>query len=294
MRKIFLFLAVAISVEINAQFTSYSKYDIEYDAVFQVEDLSSYEIKMYNSFIKDGCDAEQALVYLNAARVQDNLISSPATIIEYGFSPEITESDSIPDAVGACNVEINLLNTSPKRINEVTFTFGFKNSGSPVYDIKTGDEYCTLKFTNLTGRTKSNKYVDIVSSIYKCNHFLTIGNASYKKLFYNKKASTIYLKSIFIKYEDGSSSTKAAIYNEIGSEDSLFKNGPLKPIRSFLNRIAENKEAKDRNALYHTVQYGDTLESIAHKYNTTVEYICKKNHIGRYTILTKGMMIFVK
>ena len=104
-----------------------------------------------------------------------------------------------------------------------------KASGEAAYDIKTGDKYCVLKFTNLKGRTSSDKYSEIGKTLFECVHMLTLKDATYRKLFYNKKAKTISLHMVSIKYTDGSVSNKVAIFKGLSDSEQLYKDGPLKP-----------------------------------------------------------------
>lgn len=226
--------------KVYAQISTYSKYNNEENVAYQVEDLSSGEIKTYNSFVRgeDGMSKDVALLLINAGRAHTNLQYAPATIIDFNFSPLITEEDSIPDALGACNIYVEIINSTPKVINEITFEFEFENNGTKVYDIKTGGEYCVLKFNNLKGRTNSNKYLEIRNTIYDCYHLLLLSDASYKKLFYNKKATTIRLHRCTIKYNDGTTSNKVAIFdNGYSNSDKLLNDGPLKPLLDFTKKL---------------------------------------------------------
>ncbi|MBR4924784.1 MAG: hypothetical protein IKZ61_03435 [Prevotella sp.] len=228
--------------KVYAQFSSYSKYSNEESVAYQVEDLSSEEIKTYNSFVngENGLSNEIALFIINAGRAHTNLQCAPATIIDFHLKPEITEEDSIPEALGACDVFIELINTTPKVIKEITFEFEFENNGTKVYDIKTGDQYCILKFRNLKGRTNSDKYSEIRKTIFDCYHVLSFPDASYKKLFYNKKANTIRLHSCLIKYNDGTTSNKVSIFdNGYSGTDKIFNDGPLKPLLDLMKKLKE-------------------------------------------------------
>lgn len=245
MKKIIAFIICATFIQFNAQaqFTNYSKYDNVETTASQVEELGSEEIKTYNYFINSGLNKEQALLYINAGRAHTNLQCAPATIIEYYFTNEITESDSIPDALGACDVTVVLINTTPKTIKEITLEFKFERYGSQIYDIKTGDKYCVLKFTDLKGRTKSEKYGDILNTIYQCWHYLDITDATNKKLFYNKLAESMKLNKVFIKYEDGTTSSKVAIFDKgYLNKDKLGKDGPLKPLIEHMDKYRESSK----------------------------------------------------
>lgn len=239
---IIFFIALCFQHKVYAQFSSYSKYNNEESVAYQVEDLSSEEIKTYNSFVngENGMSNHVALFLINAGRAHTNLQCAPATIIDFHLKSEITEEDSIPEALGACDVFVELINTTPKVINEITFEFEFENNGSKVYDIKTGDQYCILKFKNLKGRTNSNKYSEIRETIFDCYHVLSFKNASYKKLFYNKKATTIRLHRCLIKYNDGTTSNKVSIFdNGYSDSDKIFNDGPLKPLLDLLKKLKE-------------------------------------------------------
>lgn len=157
----------------NAQFASYSSYDNEVSAVYEVEDMESYEIKDYNSWAKAGLKHEASLMYINAYRAQINLINAPATIIDYHLFNDEENS-------GAAELHIEIINSSPKTIKELTLKFEFENNGTPVYDIKTGDRYMVLKYSNLCGRTKSDLYVEVADNITKCYHSFLTKHATYK------------------------------------------------------------------------------------------------------------------
>ena len=243
-KVLYILISVALCYQHKAyaQFSSYNKYDNEEVVAYQVEDLSSEEIKTYNSFVngENGMSNETALILINAGRAHTNLQCAPATIIDYHINSEITEKDSIPEALGACGVWVELINTTAKVINEITIEFEFENSGTQVYDIKTGDRYCILKFKNLKGRTNSSKYSEIRKTIFDCYHILSITEASYKKLFYNKKANTVKIHRCSIKYNDGTTSNKVAVFsNGILGEDELFNDGPLKPLLDFTKKMKE-------------------------------------------------------
>lgn len=239
MKKYFLIFLLTLLVAnfANAQFATYSSYDNEESAVFEVEDMSSYEIKNYNEGINKGEKPNNVLFFINAGRAQNNLINAPATIIDFHIA-----ADEVPGAEGSVGVIIELLNTTPKTIKEITLEFEFENNNSPVYDIKTGDKYLVLKFENLTGRSNSDKYGEIAESLMKCYHVLSYNDATYKKLFYNKKASTVKLHNLKIKYNDGTSTTKAALFdNGFMGKDRLMYDGPLSPIIRYLEYVKKEK-----------------------------------------------------
>ena len=237
MKRYLLVIACLFSIvhpKLYAQFTNYYTWDVTRKAAYQVEDLSQDEIRTYNSFVNSGISDESTLLIINAGRAYENLRSAPATIIDYSFSSEITAEDSIPDAIGACDITVQLINTTPKTIKEITLEFEFMNYGTQVYDIKTGDKYCVLKFTNLKGRSGSDKYLEIGKTLFECMHLLNLKDATYKKLFYNKKATTISLHKVSIRYNDGTTSNKIAIFKGLSDSEQLYKDGPLKPAIDYL------------------------------------------------------------
>lgn len=228
------------ALTINAQISSYSKYDVEYGVVYDVEDMDSEEIKTYNSFIENGMIKGSALLYINAGRAHDNLIDAPATIIDYTFNANDEDNS---ENNGKVSVLIQLINTTPKTIKEITLEFEFENNSSPVYDIKTGDKYLVLKYTNIKGRTNSNKYTDIVNSIIDCISYMRNQEASFEKPFYNKKARIMKLHKAQVKYNDGSVSTKIAKFsNGYSGKDDLFEDGPLSPVYKILHFLDELKK----------------------------------------------------
>lgn len=222
----------------KAQITTYSSYDNVESAVYEVEDMESYEIKDYNSWAKAGVKHEASLMYINAYRAQINLINAPATIIDFHLYNDEENS-------GAAELNIEILNSTPKTIKEITLEFEFENNGTPVYDIKTGDRYMVLKYSNLSGRTKSDLYAEVADNIMKCYHLFQTKDATYKKLFYNKKANIVRLHSAKIKYSDGSTSTKIAVFNNgYNGKQSLFNDGPLSPIVKYINHINKEEETQ--------------------------------------------------
>ena len=244
---IFLIVFFTFCTHIQAQITTYSKWDNVEKVSYQVEDLGPEEIRTYNSFVNSGMSIEEALLDINAGRAHSNLEYAPATIIDYHLTSVVTDEDSMPDAVGACGLYVELINSTPKTIREITLEFEFENNGTQVYDIKTGGKYCVLKFNNLKGRTKSTKYSDIRNTIFDCYHVLSFPDASYKKLFYNKTANTIKLHRATIKYSDGTTSNKIAVFkNGYSDSDKLLDDGPLKPLVDYTKslRKAENTSAE--------------------------------------------------
>lgn len=234
-------IAILAALTANAQFSTYSSYDNEESVVYEVEDMESYEIKDYNSWAKAGVKHEASLMYINAYRAQINLINAPATIIDYHLFNDEENS-------GAAELHIEIINSTTKTIKELTLEFEFENNGTPVYDIKTGDKYMVLKYSNLSGRTKSDLYVEVADNITKCYHHFLTKDASYKKLFYNKKANTVRLHSVKIRYTDGSTSTKIAVFdNGYDGKQSLFSDGPLSPIVKYMNHISKEEDQDASN-----------------------------------------------
>ncbi len=237
MKKTLLISLVALlaSISANAQISSYSSYDNEVSVVYEVEDMESYEIKDYNSWTKAGAKHEASLMYINAYRAQINLLNAPATIIDFHLYND-------EENTGAAELTIEIINSTPKTIKEITLEFEFENDGNPVYDIKTGDRYMVLKYSNLSGRTKSDLYVEVANNITKCYHLFQTKDASYKKLFYNKKANIVRLHSAKIKYTDGSTSTRIAVFNNgYNGKQRLFNDGPLSPIVKYMDHIHKDE-----------------------------------------------------
>ena len=259
MRKIAFIICILIcfQTKIFAQFSEYSIRDNVEFAVFEVEDMTPIEIKMYNYVVLEkGGDPDGALYCINVLRANKNLKCAPPTIVDFRFAPEIkkidsTLVDSYPDVSefkekdfawsekdeGACLVLVEVLNTTTKKIREITFEFEFENDGVPIYDIKTGDKYCILKFQNIGGRAASSNISEIAEAFHECKRLLTYNEASYKKLFYNKKATTAILHQCTIKYEDGTVSNKVALFNNMNNNATLLDDGPLKPYRDFCRKI---------------------------------------------------------
>lgn len=252
-------LIVLANTFANAQITTYSSYDNEELAVFEVEDMESYEIKDYNSWTKAGVKHEASLMYINAYRAQINLINAPATIIDFHLYNDEENS-------GAAELNIEILNSTPKTIKEITLEFEFENNGTPVYDIKTGDRYMVLKYSNLSGRTKSDLYAEVADHILECYHLFQTKDATYKKLFYNKKANIVRLHSAKIKYSDGSTSTKIAVFdNGYDGKQSLFNDGPLSPLVKYLNSINKEKSQEtNKESSTNSYNSSEVFHSAAH------------------------------
>lgn len=209
----------------HAQISNYHVKDITEKVVFLEEDMDEYEVKEYKSYLEDGYSKKDALLYINAGRAQNNLEDAPPAIINFSFLPEVTREDSVPEGLGACCVLVELINASTKTIKEITLEFEFYNGNTQLLDSKTGNKYCILKFKNLKGRPDSEYYEDIRKNVFKCYHLLEMKDAYYRKFFYNKKVKTIRLHRAIIKYADGTTSNKIAIF----TTDNLLENGPLKP-----------------------------------------------------------------
>ena len=253
-------IVILVALTANAQFPTYSSYDNEYSAVYEVEDMDSYEIKDYNSWAKEGSPHESSMMFINSYRAQINLINAPATIIDF----HLYNGEDNP---GALMLIIELINSTPKTIKEISLEFEFKNDGTPVYDIKSGDRYLVLKFANLKGRTKSEMYDDVAENIFNSYHMLKSEDAINKKLFYNKKANTARLHSAKIKYTDGSTSSNIAIfYNGYSGKETLLNDGPLSPIVKYLNHIKKDEaqdspkktkqdEIKDETEVFHSAAH---------------------------------------
>lgn len=271
-------------IKVLAQISFYSKYNNIENAVYRLDELYPDEINTFYSSFDDIIDRTFAFLSINAGRSQLNLINAPATIIDYSFY-EMDESDSIPEAIGALGIDVNIINTTTKIIKEITLEFEFKNKGEQVYDTKTGDKYCVLKFNNLKGRSKSQDYSEIEKTIFDCHHELELKDASYRKLFFNNNATQIGLHKATIKYSDGSITNKIAIFNSYSDDETLFNSGPLKPYVEYLkltkkalgeNFSSENNQRTD-SLQSHTVLDGETVHSIARQHNVSVERILRLN-----------------
>jgi len=51
------------------------------------------------------------------------------------------------------------------------------------------------------------------------------------------------------------------------------------------------QEMKARRSSVHKVKSGDTLSSIAHKYGTTVDRLCRLNNIKKNSVLRLGQIL---
>lgn len=245
MKQLFTIIFFILNISISySQISWYDSSDNLFNTVYEVEDMYPLEIKTYNSYINEGYSNEYALVAINAGRAQHNLINAPAIIISYTAN-QITPRDSFPGCEGAVGVWVELINTSPKTIKEITLQFNFFNYDSQVYDVKTGDEFCILKFQNLKGRTKSMKYQEVTERILDCQHFLTLNDASYKKLFYNKKANKISIVDALVVYNDGTKTNRISVFDLHGNK-GLIADGPLRPFFEILNK----QEKQSSNSVY--------------------------------------------
>lgn len=228
-----LLLVLFYSMSANAQYPSYSKYDNVTTAVYRVEDMNAYEIQTYNEWKKIGMKEHTALYILNSVRAQENIEAAPSTIISINY---YVQKDTVDSINGRNDVLLEFINTTPKTIKEITFKFTFENeNGAEIYDIRTGSKFCILKFSNLAGRTKSNTYKDILNTVHNTFKNLNGDNASYFKPFYNKSSFTIKLESVDIKYADGTTSNKVAIFDQgYNKQYSLYMDGPLSPLTQYL------------------------------------------------------------
>jgi hypothetical protein len=223
-----IFLLMSLCQEAFCQYKNYSKYDRKYSYVSEVEDMSSYEIQMYNLWKSRGESDTICLEYLNAARAQDNLIAAPAAIISY--TPFIQE-DSLSEDFGLNQIFVEMINTTPKAIAEITLIFTFTGDyGQELYDIRTGDKYCTMSFKDLAGRTSSNKYRDIFHTVLQTYHILDYRKAEYFVPFYNKKTNIAHLEDVIILYKDGSTTNNIAVWDDMYQDIRLYEEGPLEPI----------------------------------------------------------------
>lgn len=221
-------LLQAIPLCAYPQFTSYSTDDNVWPAVYQVEDMDSYEIKTYNKWINNGISNWLILEYINAVRSQFNLEAAPATIIAFYFK---VLKDTTKEMNGLNKIGLELINTTPKTIKNVTLRFSFKKDGEPLYDIKSGDSYCILKFSNLSGRTKSHQYEEVRKSVRHTYHTLNFRNAYYIKPIYNKNSTTATIESIHIVYSDGTTANTAALFDKgYNHQYNLLHDGPLAPL----------------------------------------------------------------
>lgn len=240
MKRFLIFLLLGITATYsNAQISSYYSYDNVEDAVYLVEEMSQEEIKVYNQFVEGGYSNKKAVVSINVGRAYTNLRYAPATIICYtsGYYDEDNDYLSQYDPeMDAMFIYVYLINSAPKTIKDITLYFRFAKQGKELYDIKTGEKYCILKYENLSGRIESTSYEDIAKTIMGCYHALGFNDAVYKQTFHNKLADTVILDKVEINYADGTHSTEAACFEG----DNLFLDGPLKPINDAMNYFKNN------------------------------------------------------
>lgn len=230
----------------TAQISSYGSYDNLESAVFQVENMKPNEIKMYNSWADKGVSEQARLMTINAVRAQVNLLAAPATIVDIHHT---VLKDTMKALNGLNEISISLINSTPKTIKEITFKFSFKGENhETVYDIKTGDKYCILKYTNLVGRTMSADYANLMAGIMQSFHYLNYKDAAYCKPFYNKTARTVNLERINILYTDNTTSNKISIFDKgFVGDNNLYANGPLQPVTTLLDRLGrhDGKQSDD-------------------------------------------------
>lgn len=77
----------------------------------------------------------------------------------------------------------------------------------------------------------------------------------------------------------------------VGSKRPIPTISPSGPTSSSLRQTSQTKE---ENQVYHKVKSGETLSSIARRYKTSVESICKLNGIKKTSILKVGRNLRVK
>lgn len=215
----------------NAQFTTYYTNDIA-KAVFYVGNMQPQEIRNFNKWSYQDWGEGLCLLHVNADRAHANLMNAPATIISFVFWGGVTSSDNLPNYIGAQNMSIQLINTTPKTIKTITFKFAFYNqNGTQVFDTKTGNSYCSLTFSNLKGRANSNSHNQTALDLFNCYHLLTLKNATEKTLFYNNNIATCRLEEVLILYNDGTKSSEASFVEQnCTSVIDFLKQSPFVPI----------------------------------------------------------------
>ena len=93
-----------------------------------------------------------------------------------------------------------------------------------------------------------------------------------------------------IKVENGASKTaQSTKTTQDNSKDTLAAKTETKT-----PAVQEPRQKSAAKPTYHTVKKGDTLYAIARKYHTTVEKLCKLNHIKETSILSLGQKIKVR
>lgn len=99
--------------------------------------------------------------------------------------------------------------------------------------------------------------------------------------------------SNIIKVENGSSSAPSVQENvQATAPDTTTKAAP-EPVQTPKTTTSTTHKSNTKPT-YHTVKKGDTLYAIARKYHTTVEKLCKINHIKETSILSLGQKIKVR
>lgn len=76
-----------------------------------------------------------------------------------------------------------------------------------------------------------------------------------------------------------------------GTVKTQPSNNSVQPDNSIPTPATRPEEPHNQQIGYHRIETGETLESIARDYNTTVERLCKLNGVGKYTTLTRGQTI---
>ena len=75
------------------------------------------------------------------------------------------------------------------------------------------------------------------------------------------------------------------------AKDSLSRDSVSVSTKTTVEQTAATQSATTTNPAYHIVKKGDTLYAIARRYHTTVEKLCKINHIKETGILSLGQKI---
>lgn len=203
----------------NAQITTYYPQDFKtiHDAQKDIEYQHPTEGNLFHIIRKQGkMNDKKMLIHLNAERAYYYLAEAPATIVSFVCWGDATEFDNMPYAIGAKNIAIQLINCSMnplKAIKNITFNFTFFNeAGVQMYDINTGNKFCSLTFSELKGRSKYYYSDDQHPlELFNCYHLLTLDDATSKILFHNNNASICKLESVNIDYYDGTKSSEVAL-----------------------------------------------------------------------------------
>lgn len=225
----------------TAQISSYGSYDNLETVVFQVENMKPDEIKRYNSWAEKGLPEQTRLLAINSARAQTNLMAAPATIVEVHYA---VLKDTIESLNGLNEISISLINSTPKTIKEIAFVFSFKGeTHETIYDVKSGDKYCILKFANLRGRTMTTDFKEVATGVMQSFHYLDYRKATYCKPFFNKIAKTVQLERVNIQYADNTTSKKVSVFdNGLWGGENLYDNGPMQPVTAFIANIGKNQD----------------------------------------------------